>query len=170
MIKLDVRVSGAALFVFEKKALKKLMRQAGAEVAGVARSLIRRRAGGGRVYVRDGRRYAASQPGGAPVKLSGGLLRGIKVRPFKSGEGVAIRDSEFYALFLEKGASGGGGGKASRNKLGAGRGKSRTAPTTSRVLLPRPFLSKAMEMSQASLGQRIRDAVMHDIQFRRMKP
>ena len=170
MIKLDVAVSGAALFVFEKRALKKLMRQAGAEVAATARSLIRRSAGGGRVYIRDGRRYQASQPGAAPVKLSGSLLRGIKVSPFRSGEGVAVRDAEFYALFLEGGAKGGGKGMASRNKAGSGRGKSRTAVTTNRVLLPRPFLSAALASRQASLGQRIRDAIVHDIEFRRVKP
>ena len=163
MIKLDVKVSAGSLLSWDKKRLKKLMRQAGQEVAAVARALIRRSEGGGRTYLRDGRRYQASAPGQAPVRVSGALLRGIKVRPFKSGEGVAIRDSEFYARILEGGARGGGrvGGKGARNR----RGK----PQTSRVLLPRPFLSLALTMRQGSLGQRIRAAVMDDVAFKKMK-
>lgn len=173
-MKLTVGVSGSALLVYEKKTLKKVMRQAGSEVAAVARSLIERGSGSGRVYIRKGRRYQASRPGAAPVKLSGNLRRGIKVSVFKSGEGVAVRDKEFYARFLEAGAKGGGKGKASRNKLGL-RGlltlsRSRTVTTTSRILLPRPFLTKALDMRRDSIAQRIRDAVERDVQFVRIKP
>lgn len=163
MIKLEVQVSSAGLIVNEKKQLKKLMRQAGAEVASVARALIRRSEGGGRTYYRDGKKYQASAPGAAPGSVSGALLRGIKVRPFKSGEGVAIRDTEFYALMLEGGAKGGGrkGGKKARNRRGVAQ--------TSRVLMPRPFLSAALAQRQASLGLRIRNAIMSDIAFKRVK-
>ena len=162
MIQLKITAPSVAL-IYEKRRLKKLMRQAGQEVAAVARALIRRSEGGGQTYYRDGRKYQASTPSGAPVSVTGELLRGIKVRPFKSGEGVAIRDGVFYALFLEGGAKGGGrrGGKGARNKRGA--------PQTSRVLLPRPFLSLALAQRQASIGQRLRDSIVQDIAFKRMK-
>lgn len=162
MIRLQITAPSVAL-VYEKRRLKKLMRQAGAEVAAVARALIRRSEGGGQTYYRDGRKYQASIPGGAPVSVTGDLLRGIKVRPFKSGEGVAVRDTVFYALFLEGGAKGGGrrGGKGARNKRGVAQ--------TSRVLQPRPFLSLALAQRQESIGQRLRDSIVQDIAFKRMK-
>lgn len=163
MIRMKIALQSAEL-QFDKKQLKKTMRQAGNEVAAAARALIRRSQGGGRTYYRDGTRYEASAPGQAPGSVSGALLRGIKVRPFKSGEGVAIRDSVFYSLFLERGAKGGGrkGGRGARNR----RGKAQTT----RVLMPRPFLSAALGQRSTSLQERLREAVQQGIAFRKVKP
>lgn len=170
MIGLSAHLDNRLILTKETKALKAVMRAAGGEIAALARALIRRSAGGGRVYYRNGRRYTASAPGQAPVKVSGALAAGIKVRPFKSGTGVAIRETEFYGVMLEGGAKGGGGGKGARNKAGRGdkRGR-RSMPTTTRVMLPRPFLSTAIKMREASLGERIRDAIVNDIKFKRIK-
>ena len=157
MIKLQIKASSGVL-VYEKKRLKKIMRAAGGEVASVARALIRRK-----MAERRKGGITGSTPGEPPAVRTGALLRGITVRPYKSGEGVAIRDRQFYALFLEEGAKGGGrqGGKGVRNK----RGKAMTA----RILQPRPFLSTALESRQESVGQRIRDSIVQDIAFRRVK-
>jgi hypothetical protein len=164
-VRLEVRVSGSYVLSYGKKRLKALMRRAGAEVAAVARALIRRSAGGGREYRGSGGgryrggykpgHYTASAPGQSPVSVTGTLARSIKVRPFRSGEGVAVRDAAFYALFLEKGARGGGrkGSKAGRE----------------RVLLPRPFLTAALEQREASIAQRIKDSIVNDIEFKRVK-
>ncbi len=146
-----------AVFVYDKKQLKKVMRQAGAEVAASAKRMIRA-SGGGRVYRGSGGakyrpyrrgRYTASAPGQAPANVTGTLLASIKVRPFKSGEGVAVRAGAFYAVFLEGGAKGGRG--------------------ASRVLQPRPFLSQALDAKQASLGDRIRAAVADGVTFKRQR-
>jgi hypothetical protein len=151
VIKLKVQVTSAGLIVNTKKQLRSVMRKAGAEVAAAARSKI----GTG----------GPSQPGQPPNVRNAGhdkvsLKRSIKVFPFKSGEGVAIRATAFYAKMLEGGAKG-GGRKGKRNR----RGK----PSTQRVLLPRPFLSTALAEREASLGQRIRDAIVSDIAFKRTK-
>jgi len=160
----------------DKKALRRVMASAGNEVAAVARALVRRSAGGGRTYRGSGGssayrgykpgHYTASSPTQAPVSVTGTLARSIKAYPFKSGEGVAVRDSVFYALFLEVGAQGGVGSgrkgvKGRRNKRGGNVG--------SRVLTPRPFLSEALDQRQASLGARVQEAMLEGIAFRRLK-
>lgn len=171
MIQLNVRVTSAGLLVNSKKNLRAIMRKAGTEVAAAAKKEIRGATAGGRTYrgsggnpYRGGYRsgpYTASSPGRPPANITGTLLRSIAVRPFKSGEGVAVRARVFYALFLQVGAKGGGKGKASRNR----RGKA----TSARVLVARPFLSTALDSRSASLGTRIRDAIVSDIAFVRAK-
>ena len=166
MITLQVKVTSAGLIKFTPAQLRKLMRQVGNQVAASARSKIRKAVGGGRVYYTEGsagsgKRYQASQPGQAPGSVSGNLAASIKVYPYKSGEGVAVRSRMFYALFLEQGAQGGGGGKGNRNK----RGKA----STTRRLLPRPFLSTALAEQASGLGKRIFDAVVNDIAFKQTK-
>ena len=162
MIRLDVRVTSAGLVVNQKKKLRATMRKAGAEVASVAKSMIRNSARSGRTYRGSSGSYTASSPGQPPANLSGTLVRSIAVRPFKSGEGVAVRARVFYALFLEKGAKGGGGrSKRSRNRRGA--------PVTARVLLARPFLETALESRASSISSRIRAAIVDDVQFVRIR-
>jgi len=165
MIRLKVQVTSAGLIVNDQRALKKVMRAAGNEVAAVARALIRRQAGSGRLYGK----HRASAAGEAPARITGALLRGIRVRPFKSGMGVSIRDTEFYAKFLEVGAKGGGGRKGSAN-LGARRKGAKRTAQTARVLAPHPFLSTALASREKSLAQRIKGAVDQDVQFQRIKP
>lgn len=169
-IQLKVKFDGTPVITYEKKQLKALMRKAGQEVAALARSLIRRSVGGGRLYRGSGGSkyrpykagsYTASGPGQAPVSVTGTLARSIVARPFKSGEGVAIRDTMFYALFLEKGARGGG------RKSGL-KGKAKSA--TGRILEPRPFLTAALAQRSGSIESRLRDTILRDIAFVRQKP
>lgn len=163
-----------ALLVFDKKQLRMAMRQSGNEVAAEARKLLRSAVGNGRVYRGSGSdkyrpyrpgHYRASAPGGAPVKVTGTLLRSIKTEIYRNGQ-RAIISSEFYGLFLEVGAKGGGKGKASRNLLRNGsNSRSRTLTTTSRVLEPRPFLSRALAAREASIARRLQAAVAGDLSF-----
>jgi hypothetical protein len=179
-MRLDITISGGYQLVYGKKRLRALMRKAGAEVAALARSLIRQAEGGGRTYAGSGGSnaqrayqggaYVASSPGGPPVSVTGTLASLIVVKPFKSGEGVAIRDKAFYALFLQAGAQGGvgsgrGGGNGERNKTKRGE----IFAVGRRVLLPRPFLSTALDMREASLGERIKASIVDDIEFKRVK-
>lgn len=179
---ISVRVTSAGLVVNTKQQLRRVMRQAGADIAKAARALIRGSTGGGRLYYGSGGsssyrggyrkgRFTASAPGQAPHSVTGTLARSIKVRPYKSGEGVAIRDSMFYGLFLEAGAKGGGGNAHNaRNvsmidsKTGRARLKKRAIGTT-RVLAPRPFLSAALAARTAQVQARIQAAVDGDIKF-----
>ena len=172
------------LFVFDKTQLKRVMRAAGAEVLAAARAQIRKSHGTGRTYYAPGK-HRASAPGEAPVSASGALLKSLKVRPFKSGLGVAIRAGEFYALFLEGGAQGGtsyGGARQKRRSAKFGpdtrtriglrntydkRTRERLSLVGRRVLLPRPFLSAALERKRNSLGERIGAAVEQGIAFKK---
>lgn len=163
-----------AVLAFEKKKLRATMRRAGSEVLAVARKKLG--AGGtGRLYYGIGgsakyrggprrMRYQASAPDEAPASVTGTLAKSLKVYPFKSGEGVAVRAGVFYALFLENGAKGGGrmrrGGVRVRGKAGIG---------TARVLDARPFLTTALDERQNSIAARIRAAVVDDIAFKREK-
>lgn len=167
MMRMKVQVTSASLAV-NKKHLKKVMRQAGNEVAAVARGKIRRTAGGGRIY--SG--HKASAPGEPPTLLSGELARSIVVKVFKSGEGVAIRSRMFYSLFLEKGAKGGGnvrGAELKAAKSGKLRQTRATKRRSTRVLEPRPFLDAALQEKAADIGPRIRDAIINGIEFRKAR-
>lgn len=167
--RVTVKVQSATL-VYDRKPLKAALRQAGNEVAGEARRMIRAKVGGGRLYrgpgglrYRTGGKggpYRASAAGQAPVSVTGTLARSIKVRPFRNGEGVAIRDTAFYALFLEAGAKGGG-----RIKGKVGKAKS----ATPRVLDKRPFLTTALARKQDSIPARLRTAVETGVAFKQVK-
>ncbi|MFT9385528.1 hypothetical protein [Acetobacter sp.] len=186
-IQMKVTLS-ADLLVFDKKALTRTFRQAGNEVAATARTLLRQSSGGGRLYYGPGGsaasyrggyksgRYQASLPGQVPAKITGTLARSVRVRPFRSGEGVAIRDTAFYALFLEAGAHGGGrsssgGSKAASGSKMQGRTYHRgsAAIGKSRILTARPFLEVALAQREASLGPRIRQAVQQGLKLERQK-
>lgn len=171
--------------VVDKAQLKAVMRGAGNEIAAKARAMIR---AGGATAKRKAKR--ASTAGAPPVNRTGGLARGIKVRLRPDGLGVTVRDvaaardGAFYALFLEKGAKGGGGNTHDkRNILKAGeigrggkllRGQNRmkrSAISQKRVLLPHPFMEPALDAVVADgLADRVRDAIVSGMQFRRGKP
>ena len=85
----------------DKGQVRKVMLAAGNEVAAVARAMIR-----------QGDRSRPSRPGDPPNQKFGKLARSIKARAWRDGEGVSIRASEYYALFLSLGAKGGGGNTA----------------------------------------------------------
>lgn len=81
-----------------KQQIRAVMLAAGNEVAAKARAMIH-----------SGSRKAPSKPGEPPHGVSGKLARSLRARLWKDGEGVTVRASEFYALFLSLGAKGGGG-------------------------------------------------------------
>jgi hypothetical protein len=115
----------------------------------------------------------------APTKVTSTLARSVKARPFKNDEGVAVRDSAFYALFLEAGAKGGRGSRRGGNLLPAGtltkrgmlRGHNRLkagAITKGRLLAPRPFPTRALEMQEQNLEKRIGEAALKGITMQRL--
>lgn len=175
-VSLAIQVPQVAL-TYDKGALRKVLRAAGAEVAAVTRSMLKNSVGTGRTYYGPGGsmkyrsgggqhgKYQASAAGQPPVKVTGTLAKSLKVVPFKSGDGVAVRENIFYALFLAAGAKGGGrrgsGGKKVRGKRGIGQ---------SRVLDPRPSLSAALADREASIASRVQDAVRQGLKFVRVKP
>lgn len=158
-----------AVLVYEKKKLKAIIRGAVGEIAADTRKRLKAKAGQGRVYRGSGGsqyraykagRYTASAPGQSPVNVTGTLLRSVKPSVFKSGQGGRISEA-YYGLFLEAGAEGGAAGAKKRRK-GA-------KPTSARLLLPRPALSAALDAKEASIADRIRQSIVQDIAFRRMK-
>ena len=173
MVRLEVLVPAGWSLVAGKKELRATLRKAGAEVAARARALIRAKAAGGKVR--------ASVPGEPPVSRTGVLARSFKVRPWRNGEGVTVRDAVYYALFLEAGSQGGGGAsRGAGNILFAGernaRGRvlrrhnrlKRTAVSITRMQAPRPFLTRALdEVASQSLGERVVGALVAGIEFKR---
>ena len=163
MIRIKIDIPTGYSIVAGKTGMKKVLRKAGAEVASRARALIRQKASGGGLRT--------SEPGSPPVSRTGLLARSIKVSPWQTGEGVTIKDTAFYALFLEGGAQGGGNpGTSMPINPKTGKRKRAKGVMTTRVLQPRPFLSLALEqVSGNDLGQRIVDAVVGDLDFKRGK-
>lgn len=175
MIRIQITATGGRLEL-DKRKLKSVMRSAGAEIRARTRAMLSNSSGAGRVYkglsgtpwrpklyLKNG--YRASAPGQPPVKVDGELEKSIVVRVFKSGEGVAIRNVKFYSLFLEAGAKGGAGNR----KGGKGKRNKRGGLSSSRVLLPRPALSVALEQAEASLSDRIGAAINDGLTFKRAK-
>jgi hypothetical protein len=149
-LKIEVLQGGKLLF--DKKGLQKIMMAGGREVAAQARLLIARKLGPKSKKVR-----VASMAGSAPNSITGLLRKSIVVKALaRKRLGARIIDTAFYAKFLETGAKGGGGRKGS----GAKRKKGVPAAlSTGRVLLPRPFLSTAMNMKRSSIDMRVKAAV-----------
>ena len=111
-------VADSGRLEFSKTKIRGIFRSAGGEIKSRTVALLSTGNGGGRFYSGVGKslyrpakpgRYQASAAGQAPVKVSGRLAGSIVVRVFKSGEGVAIRSTQYYAVMLEAGAQGGAG-------------------------------------------------------------
>lgn len=178
VVKLAVTVKAGRLEL-DKKLVRRSLVAAGREVARATKRLISQSSGGGRLYRGPGGSaakyrggytpgaYRASAPGQSPARVTGTLARDVTVKPFRSGEGVAIRDTAFYALFLEAGAHGGGsrGGRGIRNL----RRRGKRIAMTARVLEPRPFLSRVLGQREASIGKRIGEAINSGVKFRRVR-
>jgi hypothetical protein len=170
MALLKITVPPGYTIIAGKQQVRAVMAAAGGEVAAKARAMIR--AGG---------RKRPSLPGQPPRSVTGKLARSIRAKVRRDGEGVTIRESEFYALFLALGAKGGGGDAHNRaNILLAGernwRGKvlrsvnrmKRSAISKKRVLLPRPSLGPALDQVIANgLADRVREAVVSGLKFQR---
>jgi hypothetical protein len=166
-MKLTFVVQSVAL-EFDKKLLRRILRQAGNEIRDTARSLIGRD--------QSGRKYGshtASGAGNPPGIVSGLLARSLKVSA--RGDRVTISDpaekkDAFYAVMLEAGAIGGGGRKGSKNvgrshKRGGSKGK----PVTKRILQPRPFLSIAAQEEMPGLEKRINQALQKSVDLKILK-
>jgi hypothetical protein len=176
MIRMTVSLRSGQL-EYEKRKLKAVMRASGGEVAAETRSLLNSSQGGGRTYRGSGGHryrpyrkgaYQASAAGQPPVRVTGTLQGCVVVLPFRSGEGVAIRNRKFYSLFLEMGAAGGRPGSRNVRQKRGGRSV-RVKTVGARILLPRPSLTAALQMRGDSIEQRIRQSITEDIKFVRQK-
>jgi hypothetical protein len=158
--------------VLDKRELRKLMRAAGNDVKNKTGRLINQSDGGGRSYFAAGRRYRASAPGAPPVRVSGDLRSSLRTYVFKSAEGFAVRARQFYALFLEVGARGGGnpGSRAVKpiNRR-TGRRMRAKGVYTARVLEPRPFLDRVMAQEAGELNRRVGAALQNGLTWKETK-
>lgn len=182
MIRLQVTV-GAGKLMLEKTRRKAILRAAGREVVSVAKRLASH-GGSGRVYYGPGGsaaryrggyspgRYQASAPGQPPARITGTLTRSFTVWPDRDGEKVTIKDTAFYARFLEAGARGGkpSGRKGVRGKRNLRNRRGELVRVIGqRELATRPFLTAALDQRASSLGERIQTAFVQDIKFVRQK-
>jgi hypothetical protein len=142
-----------AVLTFDKRVLRKTMRQVGSEVAAVARRLIRSSSGG---------------PGQPPVNRTGNLIRGIKVSAFRNGQGVKISDAAQsangfpYATALEA-------GHVIGRRTGAHHKSKYQYAVNSGLAEPHPFLSVAFDQRRDSIATRVRDSVINGVAFKRIK-
>ena len=152
----------------DKRELAKLMRAAGNDIRGKTARLINQSNGGGRQYGS----HRASSPGSPPARVSGDLRASLKTFVFKSGEGFAVRARQFYALFLEAGAKGGGNpGRSAARPVNRRTGRHMRAKGvyTTRVLDPRPFLDRVMAQNAAELDRRVRKALENALTWKETK-
>jgi hypothetical protein len=153
----------------DKRELGKLMRAAGNDIKNKAGRLIAQSNGSGRQYGA----HRASAPGQPPARLSGDLRGSLKTFVFKSSEGFAVRARQFYALFLEAGAKGGGNpGRSLARPVNRRTGRHMRAKGvyTKRVLEPRPFLDRVMAQQAPELDRRVRLALEHALTWKETKP
>lgn len=172
MSDLKLTVSHWGTIALDKRELRKLMRAAGNDVKNKTGRLINQSQGSGRSYFGPAGRYRASSPGAAPVRLSGDLRSSLKTFVFKSGEGFAVRARQFYALFLETGAHGGGNPGARAVKpvnRRTGRHMRAKGVYTRRVLEPRPFLDRVMKEQASELDRRVRKALENALTWKETK-
>lgn len=159
--------------MLDKREVNALMRAAGNDVKNKTARLIDQQGGGGRSYqIPGGSRYRASKPGDPPVRRTGILRGSLKTYVLKQTTGFAVRAREFYALFLEAGAQGGGnpGTRAARAiNPRTGRPKRARGVYTSRVLEPRPFLDRVMQQEEPNIERRVRDALTKALKWKQTK-
>lgn len=180
MSQLKLTVTTWGEVVLDKRQLKAVMRSAAGDVRTKTARLINASSGGGRLYHGGGGSryrgayvkgtYRASAPGEPPVRVSGTLRSSLKSYVYPSGEGFAVRERAFYALFLEAGAQGGGnpGGKGSINPR-TGRRKRAGGVYTARVLLPRPSLDRVMAQEASELERRVGEAMTKGLTWKQTK-
>ena len=174
-LKLTVTSWGEVLL--DKREMKSLMRAAGNDVKNKTAKIINASQGGGRVTHYKGDKsgsYRASKPGDPPVRASGALRASLKTYVYPSGEGFAVRARQFYALFLEGGARGGGnpfGGRpaASAAWRAQARRKRARGHYTTRVLEPRPFLDRVMAQEAPELDRRVKLALDKALKWKETK-
>ena len=161
---LKVSVTSWGTVVLDKRQIRNLLRSAANDVRSKTARLIASSHGSGRLY-RAG--YRASAPGQPPIHKSGALQDSLKTYVFDDGAGFAVRARQFYSLFLEAGAKGGGN---FGNRRGGARPHNRRQPAGgSRVLEPRPFLDRVMAEQAASLDERLGKALREGLKWRQTK-
>lgn len=182
MSALQLKITSWGELAQDTKALKALMRSAGTDIAAKTRKMIDASGGSGRLYRGGGGAanrgdyrpgaYRASAPGEAPVRVSGSLRGSLKVYPYQTGEGFAVRLRQFYAVWLEAGAKGGGnpgkGGNLPRNKR-TGRRMRAKGVYTQRVLLPRPSLDIVLAREKENLDRRVMAALHSGLTWKQTK-
>jgi hypothetical protein len=165
---LQIKITSWGYVKLDKKELKALMRSAGNDVRTKTARLISQTSGGGRTYSGGGGsgayrggykagRYTASAAGEPPVAVTGSLKKSLRTYVFKDGDGFAVRERQFYSLFLEAGAKGGGNFRGSARRAQARRNR-RTAASSARILEPRPHLDRVMAQQEAQLESRVKKA------------
>jgi len=184
MSALKMQITSWGEVALDKRGLKSLMRRAGTEIAAKTRRLISQSGGSGRYYAGGGgsgyrgsyraEGYYASAPGEPPVRVTGTLRGSLRVYPYPNGNGFAVRERAFYALFLEAGAHGGGnpyGGKLGAASRAAGRRRRHRARGRyqARVLLPRPSLDRVTAETEADLDRRVKAALEKGLTWRQTK-
>lgn len=180
MSHLKLSITSWGQVALDKKELRALMRGAANDVKSKTARLIGKAAGGGRTYRGGGGgayrgyrpgHYTASAPGAPPVKVTGSLRGSLKSYVYKDGDGFAVRERQFYALFLESGAQGGGnpGKRATPKQRAHARRHRARSVYTRRVLAPRPHLDRVMEQEHASLDARVRKAFEQGLTWRQTK-
>jgi hypothetical protein len=169
---LKLTVSSWGEVMLDKREVNNLMRSAGNDVRNKTQRLINRTEGGGRSYFAPGgTRYRASAPGTPPSRRTGALRGSLKTYVLKQTTGFAVRAREFYALFLEAGAKGGGnpGQRAPRLNPRTGRAKRARGMFTKRVLEPRPFLDHVMAQEEPNIERRVRAALTQALKWKQTK-
>ncbi|HSS23994.1 MAG TPA: hypothetical protein VLL82_06240 [Mycobacterium sp.] len=181
MAALKLQITNWGEVALDKRGLTKLMRAAGNDIKTKTSRSLSRAVGGGRVYRGGGGAayrgsyrpgpYRASAPGDVPVRVSSSLQQSMKVSVFPSGEGFAVRARQFYALFLEAGARGGGNPYGSRGARARRSVRERRHRGTGgvRVLSPRPFLARTMRQEESNLQRRVRTALDQALTWRETK-
>lgn len=176
MSDLKLTVSSWGEVQVDKREMTKLLRSAGNDVKTKTQRLINASSGGGRLTHYHGKSgtYRASMPGDPPVRASGNLRSSLRTYVFRSGEGFAVRARQFYALFLEAGARGGGnpfGGRPAANAAWRARTNRRRARGryTARVLEPRPFLDRVMQQEEPTITRRLRQAIAKSLTWKETK-
>jgi hypothetical protein len=178
MAALKMRITNWGEVALDKREMKNLMRSAGNDIKNKTARLISQTTGSGRIYRGGGGSayrgayrpgsYRASAAGDPPAMVSGTLRQSLKVYPYPSGEGFAVRERAFYALFLEVGARGGGnpgGNRRGARRAGTRRHRSRGA-YTARMLAPRPHLDRVMQQEEPNLEPRVRMALDQGLKWR----
>lgn len=181
MSSLKLSITSWGEVALDKRQMRALMRSAGSDIANKDRRLIAATSGSGRVYRGGGGAayrgayrpgpYQASAPGDPPVQVSGSLKKSVRVYPYKTGDGFAVRERQFYALFLEVGARAGGnpGGRQSAASRAQARRHRARGVFTARVLQPRPHLDRIMKAEAANLDRRVRKALDDGLTWKKTK-
>jgi hypothetical protein len=177
---LKLTVTSWGDFALDKRELRKLMRSAGNDVKNKTARLINAAEGGGRHYAAHpatkyrpaAPAYRASSSGSPPAAPTGTLRGSLKAYVWPTGEGFAVRARQFYALFLEVGAKGGGNPGARAVKpvnRRTGRHMRAKGVYTKRVLEPRPFLDRVMAQEAKELDRRVGAALTGGLTWKQTK-